>query len=54
MSGTGAVGWTAGIGDLGAAFKDAVVHSARTGTILALGLDVSVPTGRADRGLAPA
>ena len=51
MSGTGAVGWTAGIGDLGAAFKHAAVHSARTGTIVSLGLDVSVPTGRADRGL---
>jgi mono/diheme cytochrome c family protein len=45
------IGWTAGIGDLGAAFKHAVAHSARTGTILSLGLDVSVPTGRADRGL---
>ena len=50
-SGTAPVGWTAGIGDLGAAFKHAVVHSARTGSIVSLGLDVSVPTGRADRGL---
>ena len=39
-----------GVGDLGAAFKHAVVHSARTGTIVSFGLDVSVPTGRADRG----
>ena len=51
MAGTAPVGWTGGIGDLGAAFKHAVVHSARTGTILSFGLDVSVPTGRADRGL---
>ncbi|HEY8925185.1 MAG TPA: c-type cytochrome [Polyangia bacterium] len=50
MSG-GATGWTGGIGDLGAAFKHAIVQSARSGTIVALGLDVSVPTGRADRGL---
>jgi mono/diheme cytochrome c family protein len=50
-SGTGQVGWTGGIGDLGAAFKHAIVHSARTGSILSLGLDVSVPTGRADRRL---
>ena len=50
-SGVAPVGWTAGIGDLGAAFKHAVVHSARTGTILSFGLDASVPTGRADRGL---
>jgi mono/diheme cytochrome c family protein len=50
-SGMAPVGWTAGIGDLGAAFKHAAVHSARTGTILSFGLDVSVPTGRADRGL---
>jgi mono/diheme cytochrome c family protein len=51
MSGAAPAGWTAGIGDLGAAFKHAVVHSARTGTILSFGLDVSVPTGRADRDL---
>jgi hypothetical protein len=51
MSVTAPVGWTAGIGDLGAAFKHAVAHSARTGTIVSFGLDVSVPTGRADRGL---
>jgi mono/diheme cytochrome c family protein len=50
-NGTAPVGWTAGIGDLGAAFKHALVHSARTGTILSLGVDVSVPSGRADRGL---
>lgn len=50
-AGTASVGWTAGIGDLGSAFKHAFVHSARTGTILSCGLDVSVPTGRADRGL---
>jgi mono/diheme cytochrome c family protein len=43
-------GWTAGLGDLGAAYKHAVVHSARTGTILSLGVDVALPTGRADRG----
>ena len=46
-----AAGWTGGIGDLGAAFKHAIVHSARSGTIVALGLDVSIPTGRADRDL---
>jgi hypothetical protein len=51
MTGATSPGWTAGIGDLGAAFKHAAVHSARTGTILSLGLDVSIPTGRADRGL---
>ena len=49
--GTASTGWTAGLGDLGFAFKDAVVQSARTGSILALGLDVSVPTGRTDQGL---
>lgn len=51
MSAATSPGWTGGIGDLGAAFKHAAVHSARTGSILALGLDVSVPTGRADRDL---
>jgi mono/diheme cytochrome c family protein len=51
VSGMAPVGWTAGIGDLGAAFKHALVHSMRTGSILSFGLDVSVPTGRADRGL---
>jgi mono/diheme cytochrome c family protein len=51
MAGAAPVGWTAGIGDLGAAFKHAAVHSARAGTILSFGLDVSIPTGRADRGL---
>jgi hypothetical protein len=50
-SGMPAVGWTGGLGDLGFAFKYALVHSARTGSILAIGLDVSVPTGRADRSL---
>ncbi len=50
-AGTAPTGWTAGLGDLGFAFKDAVVQSAKTGSILALGLDVSVPTGRADQGL---
>jgi len=44
-------GWTAGLGDLGFAFKDAILQSARTGSILALGLDVSVPTGRTEQGL---
>ncbi|MFL5307969.1 MAG: c-type cytochrome [Polyangia bacterium] len=51
MPGAAPAGWTAGLGDLGAAFKYAVAHSARTGSIVALGVDVSVPTGRADRGL---
>ena len=49
MSGAG--GWTAGLGDLGFAVKDVLLQSSRSGSILALGLDVSVPTGRADRGL---
>jgi len=44
-------GWTAGLGDLGFAVKDVLFQSPRSGSILALGLDVSVPTGRADRGL---
>jgi hypothetical protein len=46
-----ATGWTAGLGDLGVAVKHALVQSARSGSILALGLDVSFPTGRSDRGL---
>jgi hypothetical protein len=50
-SGTTSMGWTGGLGDLGAALKHAAVHSARTGTILSFGVDVSAPTGRADRGL---
>lgn len=53
-AGTGgaeAGGWKGGIGDLGAAVKHAVVQSARTGTILSLGLEVTIPSGRADRGL---
>ena len=49
--GTAPTGWTAGLGDLGFAFKHALVQSARTGSIFALGLDVSVPTGREDQGL---
>jgi hypothetical protein len=48
---SGMTGWTGGIGDLGAAVKLAVLQSARTGSILSLGLDVAVPSGRADRGL---
>ncbi len=51
MSADTPAGWTGGLGDLGFAFKHALVHSARTGSILAIGLDVSIPTGRADRGL---
>ncbi len=50
-AGTTSSGWTAGLGDLGFAVKDAIVQSARTGSILAIGLDVSVPTGRTERGL---
>ncbi len=49
MSGAG--GWTAGLGDLGFAVKDVLLQSNRSGSILALGLDLSVPTGQADRGL---
>jgi hypothetical protein len=49
--GTAPTGWTAGLGDLGFAFKHALVQSVKTGSILALGLDVSVPTGRTDQGL---
>jgi len=49
--GSGATGWTAGLGDLGFAFKHALVQSARTGSIFSLGLDVSVPTGREEQGL---
>jgi hypothetical protein len=48
---SGATGWTAGLGDLGFALKHALVQSARTGSIFAVGLDVSVPTGRQARGL---
>src|SRR4051812_26583696 len=51
MSGATSPGWTGGIGDLGAALKHAVVHSGRTGSIISLRLDGSVPTGRADRDL---
>jgi len=51
LSGPAPVGWTAGIGDVGAAVKHAVAHSARTGTIVSFGLEVTVPTGRADRDL---
>ena len=50
-AGTAPTGWTAGLGDLGFAFKHALIHSAKTGSILAVGLDVSVPTGRAAEGL---
>jgi hypothetical protein len=51
LTGASNTGWTGGLGDLGFAFKHALVQSARTGSILAVGLDVSVPTGRVDRGL---
>jgi mono/diheme cytochrome c family protein len=44
-------GWTAGLGDLGFAVKHALVASARSGSILAVGLDVSVPTGSRQAGL---
>jgi cytochrome c5 len=44
-------GWTGGLGDLGFAVKHVVAHSARTGSILSLGVDVAIPTGRSDRGL---
>lgn len=50
-AGTAPTGWTAGLGDLGFAFKHALIQSARAGSILAIGLDVSVPTGRTDQGL---
>jgi len=43
-------GWTAGLGDLGFAIKHALVHSARTGSIFSIGLDVSVPTASPDTG----
>ena len=43
-----ATGWTGGLGDLGLRRQTrAFVQSARTGSILAIRLDVSVPTGRA-------
>lgn len=51
MSANTSAGWTGGLGDLGFAFKHALVQSAHTGSILAVGLDVSFPTGRADRAL---
>lgn len=44
-------GWAAGLGDLGFAFKHALVASVRSGSILAVGLDVAVPTGRQEQGL---
>jgi len=44
-------GWTGGLGDLAIAFKQALVQSARSGTILALGAEARLPTGREDRGL---
>jgi mono/diheme cytochrome c family protein len=44
-------GWTAGLGDLGFAVKRVLVQSANTGTILSVGLDVSVPTASRDTGL---
>ncbi|HXJ22489.1 MAG TPA: c-type cytochrome [Polyangia bacterium] len=44
-------GWTAGLGDLGFAVKHALVHSAGRGSILSIGLDVSVPTAGPETGL---
>jgi mono/diheme cytochrome c family protein len=43
-------GWTAGLGDLGFAIKHVLAHSARTGSIFSIGLDVSVPTASSQTG----
>ena len=43
--------WTGGIGDLAFAFKRALTHSVRRGSILSGALEVVVPTGSTERGI---
>lgn len=50
-AGVTADGWTGGIGDIAVAVKQAALHSMRSGTILSLGLELVLPTGREDRNL---
>jgi hypothetical protein len=44
-------GWEAGLGDIAIGFKRAMWHSIRRGSILALGGEIVVPTGRESAGL---
>jgi hypothetical protein len=49
QSGTGT--WERGLGDIAVAFKHALAHSLRTGTIFSLAGEVILPTGKEARGL---
>lgn len=44
-------GWRYGLGDVALALKSAVVHSERRGSILSVGTELKLPTGKEDRGL---
>jgi mono/diheme cytochrome c family protein len=43
--------WTGGVGDLAFAFKRALAHSSRRGTILSAAAELIVPTGSTERGV---
>jgi hypothetical protein len=43
--------WTGGIGDVAFAFKRALLHSVRRGSILSGAMEIAVPTGSTERGL---
>jgi hypothetical protein len=43
--------WTGGVGDLAFAFKRALAHSVRRGSIVSAAIEVVVPTGSTERGL---
>lgn len=45
----GGGGWKGGLGDAALGLKRAIVHSDRTGSILALAAELILPTGNADR-----
>ena len=44
-------GWTHGLGDIAVAVKRAMYHDVRRGTIVSLGEEVSLPTGKQTEGL---
>ena len=44
-------GWNRGLGDIELAFKRVMLHSSRTGSILSLGIEMGVPTGKQTEGL---
>lgn len=50
VAGTGDLNWESSVGDVGIAFKHVMHHSKKTGSIVAAGGELFLPTGNPDRG----